>query len=51
MQQAVLQQFPEVQATYRFFNRDSKVLFSRQCVERFRAAVSCECFWSVLLAP
>lgn len=50
MQQAVLQQFPEVQATYRFFNRDSKVLFSLQCVERFRAAVSCECFLSVLLS-
>ncbi|KIK10325.1 hypothetical protein K443DRAFT_146280 [Laccaria amethystina LaAM-08-1] len=41
MQQAVLQQFPEVQATYRFTNRDNKVLFSRKCVERFRAAVSC----------
>jgi nicotinate phosphoribosyltransferase len=50
MQQAVLQQFPEVQATYRFTNRDNKVLFSRKCVERFRAAVSCEFLRSVLLS-
>ncbi|KAF9000761.1 nicotinate phosphoribosyltransferase [Cyathus striatus] len=40
MQQAVLQHFPDVQATYKFTNRDKTVLFSRHCVERFRTAVS-----------
>ncbi|KAG5642056.1 hypothetical protein DXG03_003727 [Asterophora parasitica] len=40
MQQAVLHQFPDVQATYRFTNRDKNTLFSRQCIERFRTAVS-----------
>ncbi|TFK40077.1 nicotinate phosphoribosyltransferase [Crucibulum laeve] len=40
MQQAVLHHFPDVQATYRFTNRNKNVLFSRQCIERFRAAVS-----------
>lgn len=40
MQQAVLQHFPTAQATYRFTNRDKNTLFSRQCIERFRTAVS-----------
>ncbi|KDR76409.1 hypothetical protein GALMADRAFT_247886 [Galerina marginata CBS 339.88] len=40
MQQAVLHHFPEVHATYRFTNRNSGLLFSRQCIERFRTAVS-----------
>ena len=40
MQQAVLHHFPGVSATYRFTNRDKTRLFSRQCVERFRTAVS-----------
>jgi len=40
MQQAVLRHFPTTQATYRFTNRDKNTLFSRQCVERFRTAVS-----------
>ncbi|KAF5382124.1 hypothetical protein D9615_004196 [Tricholomella constricta] len=40
MQQAVLHHFPDVQATYRFTNRDKSRLFSRQCIERFRTAVS-----------
>ena len=40
MQQAVLRHFPDIQATYRFTNRNSTALFSRQCIERFRTAVS-----------
>ncbi|KAG6840931.1 hypothetical protein C0991_003189 [Blastosporella zonata] len=40
MQQAVLHHFPDVQATYRFTNRDKTRLFSRQSIERFRTAVS-----------
>ncbi|KAG6850252.1 hypothetical protein H0H93_015804 [Arthromyces matolae] len=40
MQQAVLNQFPNVEATYRFTNRDKSRLFSRQCVERFQTAIS-----------
>ncbi|TFK28201.1 nicotinate phosphoribosyltransferase [Coprinopsis marcescibilis] len=40
MQQAVLQTFPDVDATYRFTNRNSHTTFSRQCFEQFRAAVS-----------
>jgi len=40
MQQAVLHHFPDIQATYRFTNRNSTALFSRQCIERFRTAVS-----------
>ncbi|KAH6913253.1 nicotinate phosphoribosyltransferase [Coprinopsis sp. MPI-PUGE-AT-0042] len=41
MQQAILQKFPDVEATYRFTNRNSATTkFSRQCFERFRQAVS-----------
>jgi len=40
MQQAVWRQFPDVQATYRFTNRDKDTLFSRQCVEQFRTSIS-----------
>ncbi|KAJ2929255.1 hypothetical protein H1R20_g7825, partial [Candolleomyces eurysporus] len=40
MQQAVLKTFPDAQATYRFTNRNKATLFSRQCAERFRTAVS-----------
>ena len=40
MQQAVLRHFPDIQATYRFTNRNSSTLFSRQCIERFQTAVS-----------
>ena len=40
MQQAVLRYFPDIQATYRFTNRNSTALFSRQCIERFQTAVS-----------
>jgi nicotinate phosphoribosyltransferase len=40
MQQAVLARFPTAQATYRFTNREKNTLFSRQCIERFRTAVS-----------
>ncbi|KAL0954721.1 hypothetical protein HGRIS_003674 [Hohenbuehelia grisea] len=40
MQQAVLHHFPRAQATYKFTNRDKSTLFSRQCADRFRAAVS-----------
>jgi nicotinate phosphoribosyltransferase len=40
MQQAVLHHFPDIQATYRFTNRNSTALFSRQCIERFQTAVS-----------
>jgi nicotinate phosphoribosyltransferase len=40
MQQAVLRHFPDIQATYRFTNRNSTALFSRQCIERFQTAVS-----------
>ncbi|KAF9523534.1 nicotinate phosphoribosyltransferase [Crepidotus variabilis] len=40
MQQAVLQQYPNLGVTYRFKNRNTSALFSRHCVERFRTAVS-----------
>jgi nicotinate phosphoribosyltransferase len=40
MQQSVLHLFPDVHATYRFTNRNLDTLFSRQCIERFRTAVS-----------
>ncbi|KAF5341842.1 hypothetical protein D9611_001731 [Ephemerocybe angulata] len=40
MQQAVLKAFPDVNAVYRFTNRTRTTLFSRQCAERFRTAVS-----------
>ncbi|KAF5327172.1 hypothetical protein D9619_004623 [Psilocybe cf. subviscida] len=40
MQQAVLSQFPDVQASYRFTNRNKATLFSRQSIERFRTAIS-----------
>jgi len=40
MQQAVLHQFPDVEATYRFTNRNSSTLFTRQSIERFRTAIS-----------
>ncbi|PPQ91005.1 hypothetical protein CVT25_013930 [Psilocybe cyanescens] len=40
MQQAVLHHFPDMHGTYRFTNRNIDALFSRQCIERFRTAVS-----------
>ncbi|KAF8883545.1 nicotinate phosphoribosyltransferase [Infundibulicybe gibba] len=40
MQQAILSEFPDIPATYRFNNRDKTVLFSRHCVEQFTAAIS-----------
>lgn len=40
MQQAVLSQFPNIQASYRFTNRNKAALFSRQSIERFRTAIS-----------
>ncbi len=40
MQQAVLHHYPNLPATYRFTNRSSSTLFTRQCIERFRTAVS-----------
>ena len=40
MQQAVLRLFPDTPATYRFTNRNLDVLFSRQCIERFRTVIS-----------
>ncbi|KXN85875.1 putative nicotinate phosphoribosyltransferase [Leucoagaricus sp. SymC.cos] len=40
MQQAVLQHFPDVQATYRFTNRSKATQFSRRCVEKVRASVA-----------
>ncbi|KAF8871767.1 nicotinate phosphoribosyltransferase [Infundibulicybe gibba] len=40
MQQAILTEFPDIPATYRFNNRDKTVLFSRHCVEQFMAAIS-----------
>jgi len=40
MQQAVLHHHPNLPATYRFTNRSSSTLFTRQCTERFRTAVS-----------
>lgn len=41
MQQAVLRLFPDIQASYRFTNRNLDTLFSRQCIERFRTNLSC----------
>lgn len=40
MQQAVSRAFPDVNAVYVFTNRNNSALFSRQCAERFRTAVS-----------
>ncbi|KAF9474684.1 nicotinate phosphoribosyltransferase [Pholiota conissans] len=40
MQQAVLRLFPDLQASYRFTNRNIDTLFSRQCIERFRTNLS-----------
>ncbi|KAF8504186.1 Quinolinate phosphoribosyl transferase [Hysterangium stoloniferum] len=40
MQQAVLDKFPDVQCTYRFNNRSHNMLFSRECIEAFKKAVS-----------
>lgn len=40
MQQAVLHHYPNLPATYRFTNRSSSTLFTRQCIERFRTAIS-----------
>jgi len=40
MQQAVLIHFPDIPATYRFTHRNKNVFFTRQCIERFRTAVS-----------
>ncbi|GLB40615.1 putative nicotinate phosphoribosyltransferase [Lyophyllum shimeji] len=40
MQQAVREHFPDVQAVYRFTNRDKRFQFSRQAIELFRTAVS-----------
>jgi nicotinate phosphoribosyltransferase len=41
MQQAILRYFPDTQATYKFFHRDSGRYFSARCVERFQEAVKC----------
>ena len=51
MQQAVLQQFPDVPATYRFTNRNASTLFSRQSIERFRTAISGSCLASTRVRP
>ena len=39
MQQAVLRHFPDAQSTYKFTHRDADVYFTRQCYERFVAAI------------
>ncbi|TDL21416.1 nicotinate phosphoribosyltransferase [Rickenella mellea] len=39
MQQAVLQHFPDVTATYKFTHRDADVLFSKTCVDTFRESL------------
>ncbi|KAF5359646.1 hypothetical protein D9756_003184 [Leucocoprinus leucothites] len=49
MQQAVLQHFPDVQATYRFTNRSKNTEFSRRCIETFRASVAL--FTDLALTP
>ncbi|KAJ3558789.1 hypothetical protein NP233_g11431 [Leucocoprinus birnbaumii] len=49
MQQAVLQHFPDVQATYRFTNRSKNTEFSRKCIETFRASVAL--FTNLALTP
>ena len=49
MQQAVLRHFPDIKATYRFTNRNSTALFSRQCIERFQTAVSSLLFHSLYI--
>jgi nicotinate phosphoribosyltransferase len=43
MQQAVMHHFPDAQATYRFTHRDTDVLFTRESIEEFKAAVSRTC--------
>ncbi|KAF9448625.1 nicotinate phosphoribosyltransferase [Macrolepiota fuliginosa MF-IS2] len=49
MQQAVLRHFPDVQATYRFTNRNKNITFSRQFVDKYRASVSL--FTDIILTP
>jgi nicotinate phosphoribosyltransferase len=39
MQQAVLRHFPDAQSTYKFTHRDAGVYFTRQCYEKFVAAI------------
>ncbi len=39
MQQAVLRHFPGAQSTYKFTHRDANVYFTRQCYEKFIAAI------------
>ena len=40
MQQAILQHFPDVQATYRFTNRNDNINFSHECFQSLRASVA-----------
>ena len=40
MQQAILQLFPDVQATYRFTNRNDNIDFSHECFQSLRASVA-----------
>ena len=40
MQQAILQLFPDVQATYRFTNRNDNIVFSHKCFQSLRASVA-----------
>ncbi|KZT02905.1 nicotinate phosphoribosyltransferase [Laetiporus sulphureus 93-53] len=40
MQQAVLQHFADVQATYHFTHRDKNVYFTRECFEHFKLSVT-----------
>jgi len=40
MQQAILQHFPDVQATYRFTNRNDNIIFSHECFQSLRASVA-----------
>jgi nicotinate phosphoribosyltransferase len=40
MQQTVLHHYPDLPVTYRFTNRSSSTLFSRQCIDLFRTAIS-----------
>ncbi|KAH8116827.1 nicotinate phosphoribosyltransferase [Phellopilus nigrolimitatus] len=39
MQQAVLRHFPDAQATYRFTHRDKDVYFTKECHDRYLAAL------------
>jgi len=41
MQQAVLHHFPDAQTTYKFSHRDANIYFTRQCYEKFVAAIPC----------